>query len=136
MTSPAYNVEMTLVASSAARESIETSGQPNPNLSAAVRAGYALFVSGMLAEGEALTGDGAIQTRDILRKLDIVLTRAGFSRADVRELLVYVTDAEAGPPSVAECRAGFGAKVAITPVKADLAVAGGRVEIMACVERA
>ncbi len=135
LTSPAYNVEMTLVASSAARESIETSDQPNPNLSAAVRAGHALFVSGMLAEGKALTGDGAIQTRDILRKLDLVLTRAGFSRAEVRELLIYVTDEEAGPASVAECRAGFGAKVAITPVIAALAVAGGRVEIMACVER-
>ncbi len=135
LTSPAYNVEITFVASAAARQAIEIADQPNPNLSAAVRAGNALFVSGMLAEGEAMKGDGAVQARDILRKLDVVLAKAAFTRADVRELLVYVTDEEAGTQAAGACQAAFGARVAITPVKVGLALDGGRVEIMACVER-
>lgn len=135
LTSPAYHVEMTFVASSAPRQGIETSAQPNPNLSAAVRAGNGVFVSGMLAEGKALDGDGAVQTRDILRQLDTVLSKAEFSPTDVRELLVYVTDDDAGVAAVVECRTAFGAKVAITPVKAALALAGGRVEIMSYAER-
>jgi aminoacrylate peracid reductase len=135
LTAPAYNVEMTFVASSAPRQGIEIAPQPNPNLSAAVRAGNALFVSGMLAEGDALAKDGGTQTRDILRRLDTVLARAEFARADVRELLVYATDDEAGKAASAECRAAFGAKTAITPVMVGLAVAGGRVEIMSYAER-
>lgn len=135
LTTPAYNVEMTFVASSAPRQGIEIAAQPNPNLSAAVRAGNSLFVSGMLAEGVPLQGDTAAQTRDILRRLDAVLAKAEFSKADVRELLVYVTDDESGKAAMAECRAAFGAKVAITPVIVGLALAGGRVEIMSYAER-
>lgn len=135
LTAPAYNVEMTFVASSAPRQGIEIAAQPNPNLSAAVRAGSALFVSGMLAEGSALEADGAAQTRDILRRLDTVLARAEFARGDVRDLLVYATDEESGRAAAAECRTAFGAKTAITPVTVGLAVAGGRVEIMSYAER-
>jgi len=53
----------------------------------------------------------------------------------VRELLVYVTDEEAGTQAAGACQAALGARVAITPVKVGLALDGGRVEIMACVER-
>ncbi len=95
LTSPAYNVEMTFVASAAAREAIDADRQKNPNLSPAIRAGNTLFVSGLLADGEAATGDPGAQTRDILRKLDALLSKAGFARTDVRDLLVYVTDDEA-----------------------------------------
>jgi enamine deaminase RidA (YjgF/YER057c/UK114 family) len=125
---------MTFIASSAAREGIEIAAQPNPNLSAAVRTGQSLFVSGMLAEGDALKGDGAAQTRDILKRLDVVLAKAGFARTDVRELLVYVTDDEAAAPAMTECRSAFGARTALTAVKAALVQAGGRVEIMAFAE--
>jgi 2-iminobutanoate/2-iminopropanoate deaminase len=135
LTGPAYKVEMTFVASSAPRQAIEIAAQPSPNLSAAVRAGNALFVSGMLAEGNALDGDGAAQTRDILRKLDAVLARADFARTDVRELLVYVTDEASAKAALSECRTAFGPKTAITPVTVGLAVAGGRVEIMSYAER-
>jgi 2-iminobutanoate/2-iminopropanoate deaminase len=135
LTAPAYNVEMTFVASSAPRQGIEIAAAQNPNLSAAVRAGNALFVSGMLAEGSALQADGAAQTKDILRRLDTVLAKAEFARADVRELLVYVTDEASGRAAAAECRTAFGATAAITPVTVALAVAGGRVEIMSYAER-
>ena len=76
-----------------------------------------------------------LQTRDILRKLDGLLSKSGFARTDVRDLLVYVTDEEAATRATAECRAGFAAHVSITPVKVALAAAGARVEIMTLAER-
>src|SRR5436190_7382714 len=135
LTSSAYNVEMTFVASAAARQTIDADPEKSPNLSPAVRAGNLLFVSGLLAEGNAAAADPAAQTRDILRQLDALLAKAGFARGDVRDLLVYVTDDEAATAAPAACRAAFGAKAAITPVKVALLGAGPRVEIMTIAER-
>jgi len=136
LTSTQYNVEVTFVASAAPRQAIEVADQPSPNLSAAMRTGNSLFVSGLLPDAEALKGDGAAQARDILRKLDAIVAKAGFARADVRDLLVYATDAEAGTSAAAVCREAFGAHAAISPVKAGLALEGARVEIMTYLERA
>jgi 2-iminobutanoate/2-iminopropanoate deaminase len=135
LTSAAYNVEMTLVASAATRQAIDADPQKNPNLSPAVHADTALFVSGLLAEGDAATADPAAQTRDIVRQLDGLLSKAGFARADVRDLLVYVTDDDAAKAAGSVCRTAFGMKVAMTPVKVSLGAAGARVEIMATVVR-
>jgi reactive intermediate/imine deaminase len=135
LTSPAYNVEMTFVASAASRQYIDADPQKSPNLSPAVLAGNMLFVSGLLADGEAATGDPGAQTRDIFRKLDGLLTKAGFARGDVRDLLVYVTDDEAATVAARECRTAFGGKAAITTVKVALAAPGARVEIMTQAER-
>jgi enamine deaminase RidA (YjgF/YER057c/UK114 family) len=135
LTSPAYKVEMTFIASAAPRQAIDANPESNPNLSPAVRADDTLFVSGMLAEGEALAADPAAQTRDILRRLDALLSKAGFARTDVRDLLVYVTDDEAAKGAAAECHAAFSTKAAITPVKVALATAGARVEIMSIAQR-
>jgi reactive intermediate/imine deaminase len=135
LTSAAYRVEMTFVASAAPRHAIDADPERSPNLTPAVRVDNVLFVSGLLAEGEAATADPGAQTRDIVRKLDALLSKAGFARADVRDLLVYVTDEEAAKGAVAECQKAFGAKTSITPVKAALAAAGARVEIMTMAER-
>jgi 2-iminobutanoate/2-iminopropanoate deaminase len=135
LTSSAYNVEMTFIASAATREPIDADPVKSPNLSPAVRAGNLLFVSGLLADGDAAAADPAAQTRDILRKLDALLAKAGFARADVRDVLVYVTDDDAVTGAMAVCTAAFGAKAAITPVKAGLAAQGARVEIMTIAER-
>lgn len=135
LTSPAYNVEIAVVASAAARQAIEIAAQPNPNLSAAVKADTSLFVSGLLAEGNAAKGDPLAQTRDIIRKLDAILEKASFARADVRDLLIYVTDEEAAKAAMAECRTAFGAKPAMTAARVALVAAGLRVEIMAFAER-
>jgi 2-iminobutanoate/2-iminopropanoate deaminase len=135
LTGPAYKVEVTFVASAAPRQGIEVSAQPNPNLSAAVRAGSSLYLSGILAEGDGLKRDPASQTRDIITRMDAVLAKAGLARRDVRDLLVYVTDDEAGKSALAECRAAFGATVSTSVVRAGLAAAGGRVEIMSYAER-
>jgi reactive intermediate/imine deaminase len=135
LTSPAYKVEMTFVASAASREAIDADPQKSPNLSPAVKAGNVLFVSGLLAEGDAATTDPGAQTRDIIRKLDALLTKSGFARPDVRDLLIYVTDDEAAKAALAECHTAFGSKPAMTPVKVGLAAAGARVEIMTLAER-
>jgi 2-iminobutanoate/2-iminopropanoate deaminase len=135
LTGSSYNVEVTFVASASQLERIETSTQPNPNLSAAIKAGNTLWVSGLLADADALKQDGAAQTRDILRKLDALLAKAAFSRGDVRELLLYVTDSEAARAAEPLCRAAFGERVAITRVLVKLAAEGAKVEIMTCADR-
>ena len=117
LTSPAYKVEMTFVASAAPREAIDADPQKSPNLTPAIRAGNLLFVSGLLAEGNAATGAPGTQTRDIVRKLDALLTKGGFARPDVRDLLIYVTDDQAAKAALAECHAAFGSKAAMTPVR-------------------
>jgi 2-iminobutanoate/2-iminopropanoate deaminase len=135
LTSAAYAVEMTFVASAARREPIDADPEKHPNLSPAVRAGNSLFVSGLLAEGDAATLDPAAQTRHILERLDVLLGKSGFARADVRDLLVYVTDEEAAAAAVSVCRAAVGAQAAVTPVLVALAGTAARVEIMTVAER-
>jgi reactive intermediate/imine deaminase len=134
LTSGAYRVEMTFVASAAPRTAIDADAEKRPNLSPAIRVDDTLFVSGMLADGEPSTGDPAAQTRDIVRKIDAVVAKAGFTRGDVRDLLVYVTDDEAAKAAAMECRAAFGS-AAITTVKVGLADTGARVEIMSLAQR-
>jgi 2-iminobutanoate/2-iminopropanoate deaminase len=135
LTGSTYNVEVTFIASAASRQALEITEPPNPNLSAAIKAGNSLFISGLLADGEALKGDGAAQTRAIVQKIETILAKAGSTKADVRELLVYVTDEDAGKAAVAECRTAFGAAPAVSAVRVGLAAAGARVEIMAYAER-
>ncbi len=135
LTSTAYNVEVTFVASAASRQAIEIAAQPNPTLSAAVKVSNGLYLSGLLAEGDALKGDAAAQTRDINRKIELILGRAGMAKADLRDLLVYVTDEEAGRSAMAECRTAFGTTPSMSPIRVALAAPGARVEIMAYAER-
>lgn len=135
LTSTAYNVEVTFVASAAPRQSVEIADPPSPNLSAAIKSGTSLYVSGLLAEGEALKAKADVQARDILRQLDAILGKAGCARDDVRDLLVYATDAEAAHAAMAVCADAFGSRAAATPVLVKLAAAGARVEIMTFAER-
>jgi len=134
LTSGTYKVEMTFVASAAPRTAIDADAEKSPNLSPAIRVDDTLFVSGMLADGEASTGDPGAQTRDIVRKIDAVVAKAGFTRGDVRDLLVYVTDDEAAKAAATACRAAFGS-AAITTVKVGLADTAARVEIMSLAQR-
>jgi 2-iminobutanoate/2-iminopropanoate deaminase len=135
LTTPAYNVEVTLVASAGPREAIETVTPPSPNLSAAIKSGSSLFISGLLAGAEAMKGDAAVQSRDIVVRLSEILRRAGFAPADVRDLLVYVTDENAATSALSVCRDTFSSRVPASTVRVRLAAAGARVEIMAYAER-
>lgn len=136
LTGAAYKVEMTFIASAGPRRVVSGDGAPNPNLSAAIDAGDALYISGLLPDAEVVAGgDAAAQTRDILRRLDVLLSKASMARGDVRDLLVYATDAESARAAAAACHAAFGARVAITPIVASLATPGARVEIMTVAAR-
>jgi len=131
LTGPAYKVEMTFVASAGSRRAIAGDGAPNPNLSAAIAVGDAVYVSGLLADAAVVAGgDATAQTLDILRKLDGLLGKGGTARTAVRDALVYVTDEEAARAAVAACRDALGTAAAITPVRASLAMPRARVEIM------
>ena len=61
-------------------------------LSPAIRAGRRLYVSGMLGNSAATTGDVSAQTREALATIGRTLADAGASPADVVEGLVYLTD--------------------------------------------
>jgi 2-iminobutanoate/2-iminopropanoate deaminase len=135
LTTSAYNVEVTLIASAGSREAIETVTPPNPNLSAAIKGGQSLFISGLLAGAEALKSDPVVQSRDIVKRMSEILHKAGFAPEDVRDLLVYVTDEEAATSALSVCRDAFSARVPASVVRVRLAAAGARVEIMTYAER-
>jgi 2-iminobutanoate/2-iminopropanoate deaminase len=130
LTGSAYRVEVTFVATAAPRQAIEIAAEPNPNLSGAVKTGSALYISGILADADAIKAGPAAETRDIIRKIELSLVKGGMSKGDLRDLLVYVTDADAGTAATAACRAAFGSSVAVSAVRAGLALPGARVEIM------
>jgi reactive intermediate/imine deaminase len=85
-------VEITLVASSAAKEVVSDGRAANPNLSAAIRAGSKLYVSGMLGNTPETKGDAGAQTRETLGRIRKALEAGGCTPADVVDSLVYLTD--------------------------------------------
>jgi 2-iminobutanoate/2-iminopropanoate deaminase len=66
--------------------------QPNPNLSAAIRTGNRLFLSGMLGNEAGNKGDAKGQTRATLARVARTLKAAGFDWKDVVDGTVYITD--------------------------------------------
>jgi enamine deaminase RidA (YjgF/YER057c/UK114 family) len=91
---PKYLVEITLLAVKGTHEAITapnadgSAGQANPNLSAAIRVGNRLYLSGMLGG----SGDIGQQTRETLARIGRTLKAAGFSWEDAVEGIVYLTD--------------------------------------------
>jgi 2-iminobutanoate/2-iminopropanoate deaminase len=127
---PEAVVEITFVASSAARKAIGAppSGLP---LSPAICAGRHVFVSGMLGNTADTVGDVAAQTRLTLSRIDATLRDAGASRSDVVDALVYITDAASFGTMNGEYRAFFGGDFpARATVVTPLVAGDGLVEIM------
>jgi 2-iminobutanoate/2-iminopropanoate deaminase len=89
---PDYRVEMTFVASRARKEVVAGESPASPNLSAAIRAGSRLYLSGMLGATPKTRGKAGEQTRETLRRLHATLRRAGYDWSDVVDSLVYLTD--------------------------------------------
>ncbi len=71
-------------------------GRPaNPNLSAAIRAGDRVYLSGMLGNTAETKGDVGAQTkRDARRASRPRSAAAGCTPADVHDAVVYLTDVE------------------------------------------
>lgn len=124
---PQYAVEMTFVASSAPREAIN----PGQNLSSAIKAGPRLYVSGVLGNTSENAGDAAAQTRETMARIGKTLETAGFTRDDVVDGLVYLTDLSLFPQMNAEYRDFFAKDFpARATVGAGLVSAGAVVEVM------
>ncbi|MCA1559306.1 MAG: hypothetical protein LC804_03205 [Acidobacteria bacterium] len=90
-----YAVEITMIASSSRREPISDGRPANPNLSAAIRVGNRLYLSGMLGNTADNKGDVKAQTRETLARIRRTLEAAGYSATDVTDSIVYLTDLSA-----------------------------------------
>lgn len=124
---PQYAVEMTFVASAAPREAIN----PGQNLSAAIKSGNRLYLSGVLGNTAANAGDAAAQTRETMARIRKTLDAAGYTPADVVDGLVYLTGLSLFPQMNNEYRAFFERDFpARATVGAGLVSQGAVVEIM------
>ena len=128
---PQYSVEITLVASSARKEVVDDGRPANPNLSAAIRAGDRLYLSGMLGNTAENKNDAGAQTRETLARIRRALEAGGATPADVVDSLVYVTDV-AHFAAMNEAYRPFFTRdfPARTTVQSGLVVPDGLVEIM------
>jgi reactive intermediate/imine deaminase len=133
---PQANVEITLVATSAPREVIADGRPVNPNLSAAIRAGNRVYVSGMLGNTADNKGDTSKQTAETLARIRQALQAAGCTPADVVDAVVYLTDVKNSASMNDAYRPFFGRDFpARTTVGSGLVVPDGLVEIMVTAER-
>jgi reactive intermediate/imine deaminase len=126
-----FGVEITMTASSLAKEVVNSPASTNPNLSPGIRAGKRLFLSGMLGNTPETKGNVAAQTRETLARIRTALTAAGGSPADVVDSMVYLTDVKAFDAMNGEYRPFFGRDFpARATVKTGLVAPDGLVEIM------
>ena len=132
---PQYNVEITLIASSAKKEVIADGRPVNPNLSAAIRAGNRVYVSGMLGNTAETKGNTVAQTKETLARIGRALEAGGCSPADVVDAVVYVTDVSNFASMNEAYRPFFERNFpARTTIGAGLVAADGLVEIMVTAE--
>lgn len=89
---PDYLVEITLVATTGDREVLGPTVAPSLPLSPAVRTGNRIFLSGVLGNTEANTGDIKAQTRETLTRIQRTLTAQGLTFNHVIDTTVYLTD--------------------------------------------
>src|SRR4051812_6246411 len=99
LTSSDYIVEITMVAvKGSSRTALTTPnadgtpGAKNPNLSAAIRAGNRLYVSGILGNTADNKADVKAQTAESLKRIGRTLKAAGFDWSDVVDGVVYLPD--------------------------------------------
>lgn len=63
---------------------------PGPRMSQAVRIGDILFLAGQVPTD--LSADIAVQTREVLDKIDAILASVGGSKADLASVQVWLSD--------------------------------------------
>jgi reactive intermediate/imine deaminase len=136
LATPQPLVEITLIASSSPKEVIDDGRPVNPNLSAAIRAGSRVFVSGMLGNTPETKGDVAAQTKETLARIRRALEAAGCSPADVVDSLVYLPDLKDFAAMNDVYRPFFERNFpARATVQSGLVAGDGLVEIMVTAER-
>src|SRR5882724_11992637 len=99
LTSADYIVEITMVAVKATNRSAATTpnadgtaAAKNPNLSAAIRAGNRLYVSGVLGNTATNKGDIKAQAAEAIARIGRTLKAGGFDWKDVVDGVVYLPD--------------------------------------------
>jgi reactive intermediate/imine deaminase len=124
---PQYAVEITFVASTAPREAITPAG----NLSAAIKSGNRLYVSGTLGHTPETAGDPVAQTRETLARIGRTMAFAGYKPADIVDSMIYLTDLDHFARMNTEYRTFFGKDFpARATVGAGLVAPGAVIEIM------
>jgi len=89
---PEALVEISIVASAGDRAVIGQSVAPSVPISAAVRAGGLVFLSGILGNTDANARDAAGQAREVLMRIGHTLEAGGLSHAHVVDNLVYLAN--------------------------------------------
>lgn len=133
LTSPDYSVEVSMIAvKDASRTAINTpnadgsAGRPSPNLSSAIRVGNTLYLSGIVGSTQSNRGDIKGQSTEVLNRIDRTLRAAGFSKSDVVDSTVFMSDMTKFGDMNEVYRAWFGgnfparATVGIGPVGDDV----------------
>jgi 2-iminobutanoate/2-iminopropanoate deaminase len=98
LTSNDYVVEITMIAVRGPKTAITTpteDGKPgtkNPNLSSAIRVGNRLYLSGILGNTPANTGDVKGQAAETMARIGRTLKAAGFDWSHLVEGMVYLPD--------------------------------------------
>lgn len=94
-----YAIEVSMIAvKDTSRAPITTpnsdgsAGRANPNLSSAIRVGNTLYVSGIIGNTPATRGDIKAQSTEILNRVDRTLKAAGFSKTDIVDATVFMSD--------------------------------------------
>ena len=89
---PDYLVEITLTATTGAREVAGPVVAPSLPLSAAIQSGDRIFLSGVMGNTEATAGDIKAQTRETLSRIQRTLEGQGLTFLNVVDTTVYLTD--------------------------------------------
>lgn len=94
-----YLIEVAMIAvKDASRTAVNTpnadgsAGRANPNLSAAIRVGKTLYLSGIIGNTTSTAGNLKAQSTEILNRVERTLTAAGFSKRDLVDSTVYLSD--------------------------------------------
>jgi 2-iminobutanoate/2-iminopropanoate deaminase len=69
-----------------------TPGKPSPTLSAAIKVGKRLYVSGILGNNADNKGNAEAQTKEALARIERTMKAAGFAFTDLVDGVVYITD--------------------------------------------
>ena len=95
---PTYKVELTMTAVKGEKTAFATPavdgtpGKPSPTLSAAIKVGKRLYVSGILGNNADNKGNAEAQTKEALARIERTMKAAGFDFTDLVDGVVYITD--------------------------------------------
>ena len=134
---PTYKVEITMTANRKPKQAFTTPaadgtpGKPSPTLSAALKVGNRMYLSGLLGNNATNKGDMEAQTKELLARVGRTLTAGGFGWGDLVDGIVYITDIANFPAMNTGYRSVIAKDFpARATVKAGLVGPEGLVEIM------